>query len=285
MFRLQSKDIFLTYPKAKCDFESLYNHIISLPKLRYAIVCEELHQDLSIHFHAYLLFESKRDIKSERYFDFGHDHPNIEKPKSRGASINYCKKDGKFREFGSLPDNKPVVQDIFVAAATMDFESYFQSMYQSGVPYQYAKLAWDRKHIICREIMEHEIAGHIDPRLHFVQPQPRKSTVLVGPTGCGKTQYAKYKASKPALFISDIDDLKSYHSGIQSLIFDDMSFVHWPTTTQIHLVDQDDTRSIRVRYAVVTIPAHTEKWFTCNSEPFIEHEAITRRLNKINLYS
>ena len=113
----------------------------------------------------------------------------------------------------------------------------------------------------------------------------RKSLVLLGPSGIGKTGWAKQNIPKPALFISHIDDLKRIHPEIKGLIFDDMDFKHWPETAQIHIVDRENTRSINVKHSTVTIPSGIAKIFTCNSFPFkIDTLAIDRRINKIDLY-
>jgi len=129
-----------------------------------------------------------------------------------------------------------------------------------------------------------EPVGTVDPRLNFIQPSTRKSTIIIGPSGIGKTTYAKMKAKKPSLFVTHIDDLKFMNASIKSIIFDDMTFKHLPLQSQIHLVDRDENRSIHVRYGTVQIPQGMEKWFTCNEQPFDEHDAIKRRVQEINLY-
>jgi len=107
------------------------------------------------------------------------------------------------------------------------------------------------------------------------------SEVVVGDSGIGKTQYALSHFETP-LLVSHMDDLRDFkadeHDGI---VFDDMNFHHCPRTAQIHLTDKDQTRSIHCRYATASIPKNTRKIFTCNENgfPFIEDEAIRRRIN------
>lgn len=115
-----------------------------------------------------------------------------------------------------------------------------------------------------------------------------KSLVLLGPPGCGKTNWAKKHAIKPALFVSHLDRLKDLKVGThKSIIFDDLDFKHLPRTTQIHLVDRENPRDIHIRYRVAHIPAGIQKIFTCNEEPFIRDDAVKRRttwkfINPIN---
>lgn len=111
-------------------------------------------------------------------------------------------------------------------------------------------------------------------------PNFEKSIIIMGPTGLGKTQYAKTLFTNVHM-IRHIDKLKGFnqlhHGGI---IFDDMEFSHWPVSSQIHLCDQTDDADINVKYGYVTIPARTKKIFTCNPErfPFTKDSAIMRRL-------
>lgn len=118
-------------------------------------------------------------------------------------------------------------------------------------------------------------------RLNTVPRQFDKTEVIVGDSGIGKTQYALAHFEKP-LLVSHIDDLRDFkpeeHDGI---VFDDMDFHHCPRTAQIHLVDKDQMRSIHCRYSTASIPKNTKKIFTCNENgfPFIEDEAIQRRIN------
>lgn len=111
-----------------------------------------------------------------------------------------------------------------------------------------------------------------------------RSTMICGPSECGKTQFAKAHF-KNALFVTHIDKLREYdpdkHDGI---IFDDMDFKDLSRNTQIQIADWDDDRSINCRYSPAEIPAHTRKLFTCNDPCFnMGDPAIRRRINIIRV--
>lgn len=90
-----------------------------------------------------------------------------------------------------------------------------------------------------------------------------RATIFHGAAGIGKTEYAKYLLPN-ALFVSHLDDLGGFNEDYEGIIFDDMSFVHLPRTSQIHLVDMENDRSIHIRYKTAMIPAHTPKIFLTN---------------------
>lgn len=111
-----------------------------------------------------------------------------------------------------------------------------------------------------------------------------KSLIIIGPPGCGKTNWAKKNAPKPALFVSHLDRLAEFDANYhKSIIFDDMDFQHMPRQAQIHIVDIDNPRDIHIRYKVANIPAKTIKIFTANTYPFISDPAITRRVMKFDV--
>lgn len=106
----------------------------------------------------------------------------------------------------------------------------------------------------------------------------KRSHIIVGPAGTGKTQWALSHFEKPCL-ISQTDDLLHFNARIHDgLVFDDMEFGNWPRSKQIHLLDQDQNRSIKCRYKNARIPKHTKKIFTCNTLSMLHGDsAIDRR--------
>lgn len=76
-FRIQSKNIFLTYSNVEQQGwdaftkEELLEFLSSKCPGGYVIVCQEQHEDGSPHFHAVMQFRRKPDIRNSRFFDFG----------------------------------------------------------------------------------------------------------------------------------------------------------------------------------------------------------------------
>ena len=117
-----------------------------------------------------------------------------------------------------------------------------------------------------------------------------KTTHVFGPSNTGKTSFVIAHFENP-LVVSHIETLKKLNPDHDGIVFDDMSFQHWPPESVIHLVDQDFDRDLNVRYSTVNIPAGTRKVFTHNTrEIFYKPEvseaqqtAINRRVNYVEV--
>lgn len=118
------------------------------------------------------------------------------------------------------------------------------------------------------------------------------SVVLAGMSGAGKTAYALAHFERP-LFVRHIDQLKTFQCDLyDGIVFDDMSFSHWPAESCIHLFDVEYDSHVNCRYATGFIPAGTRRIFTTNKRyaQFVsenrneeQENAISRRLNWINV--
>lgn len=102
-FRLQAKNVFLTYPHCPLSKEDLLALLLAkggLPTVQYHTIAIEAHQDGTPHLHAILSFSSKLTTRDARFFDVVSDdvtyHPNVQTVRSVRNSIEYVKKDGNY---------------------------------------------------------------------------------------------------------------------------------------------------------------------------------------------
>lgn len=101
-FRLQSKYLFLTFPKVQKEYT--LQEIIQKIKTRekhivYILACIEKHQDGSIHYHIFIHYSQRKNVTNARYFDYIFDtHGDYQKARNIKYSINYIKKHGKYIE-------------------------------------------------------------------------------------------------------------------------------------------------------------------------------------------
>lgn len=289
VFRLQGKYWFLTYSQCTLNKDDVLAQILAKTGASKCLVSHELHSSGESHLHAALELSVRLNTTSERYFDIEGFHPNIQKAKSWIKICRYVKKDGdiafwpedlSFEEF-ETEDSKEFDPSQF--ANKTDWLLY---CIQECLPYGYANELWRLSHVSRGNLItESTTFGTICPQLENTPLLPG-STVVVGDTGLGKSSWAKKHLPKPSLLVTHMDDLRlfdpTFHKGI---LFDDMDFTHLPVTSQIHIVDQDDGRSLHARYGCSFIPPHTMKVFTCNKDPFVYHAAITRRIKQISVYS
>lgn len=110
-FRLNTKNIFLTYPLCSLSKDETLFQILNIrttPKLKYVKICRELHQNGEPHIHALLQFEARIQVTNKRLFDLVsptrsiHFHPNILGARSSSDVKKYLDKDGDILEWGEF---------------------------------------------------------------------------------------------------------------------------------------------------------------------------------------
>jgi len=291
-FRLDARNVFLTYPHCNLELLDVKFHLTMKPWVQYLIICKEKHEDGSPHIHATIKFSKKVHISNERHFDIESFHPNIQAVKHFGKSVNYCKKDGDFVEYGDFAEKeKQVMIPLFHENITK--LEWLTQCFEQKIPYGYAMAFWDeqcplKQFTTLLDFDDKHKSRIQDPKLSLLVPTTDhlKSYLIVGPSGCGKTTWCKLHCEKPALMVTHMDDLKGFRINFhKSIIFDDMCFNHLDAVLQIPIVDRYDNRSVHCRYNCALIPAKIQKFFTCNVIPFdISKPQIARRINLINLY-
>nr|QXN75545.1 MAG: replication associated protein [Virus sp.] len=294
MPRFQGKYFFLTYPRADYDIQQYYEWLTrEFPSIVGAVICRELHQDGSHHRHVAFESDIRLDLRNHRSFDYQGFHPNIQTARNWRAVLQYVKKGEDYLGFGKYSGDDIDYDDqdnAYENAQKADSEAtYLQWALVKRIPFGYAQRLW----YLARANKPNTIDEHtavsgtiVLPYLRYLlfDEGTRKSLVLKGPTGSGKSTWAIRNAPRPALLVSHMDDLRHYRVGYhRSIIFDDMDFKHFPRTAQIHLNDFDLDRSIHCRYSNAFIPAKTYKIYTCNEYPFLEDPAIKRRVQLIDL--
>lgn len=294
-FQLNSKQICLTYPH--CDLP-LPDVIDQLTKtfdsysITYIVACSESHENGEPHRHAAIALTKTFRTRSCSAFDLrSRDgnrsfHPNVQSARRFGDWVRYVKKDGEFLEVGSYnkdSSDRLTPDQLIEHAKSMDMVQFIA--FCSVHKYQMAKDIWALAHEDVSMTIDFDdvIEGVIDERFEMMAKSivwdQNLTLLVIGEAGIGKTTWAKQTMPKPILFVSHLDDLRKFKPNKhKSILFDDVSIAHMPETAQIHLVDQENPRSIHVRYGTVRIPARTPKVFTCNTFP-VNHglNAIKRR--------
>lgn len=301
------KFLCLTYPRAvNINLAELSEFLQGLDGCTFVLCAREEHQDGTQHFHAAVEFDRRRRFGA-RSFDFGQHHPNIQPARKWLAWCQYVKKDGNFVEWrrNEADDDAIVVLEdedgtegipLFEMCKKFTREEWIQYAFDNKVPSFIFEEVWRKCHVQDVDTITSESELGLEERIgaclrgfRFDFGEDKRSLILLGESGCGKTSWAKLYAPKPALFVSHIDQLRKFKNGFhKSIIFDDMCFTHLPVALQIPIVDIFDVRSIHIRYGVATIDANVPRIFTCNEGRIpvdVNDAAIKRRTKLVTIRS
>lgn len=275
---------FLTYPQSDIPFETVYHHLQSIKPVVWARVAHESHEDGSPHVHVAVRFGKRHKTSADRReFDILGRHPNVQVCRKVKDVLEYVSKGGNFQDFGLVPSSQPVFKQLQELAKRGVRAEFDECAMENRVSFMWANHIWTTETASTNTIRE---AGQGIECLQLQGlPVSDLSMVIIGPTGCGKSTWAKRVCEKPALWVNHLDDLKKWNPEHKSIIFDDMDFKHLPRTTQIYIADQENVRTIHCRNTNATLPPGLQKIFTCNEYPFSDDPAINRRLHVVRISS
>lgn len=259
-----------------------------LVHIRYLCWGEEIGEEGTPHLQGYLELSSKKRFQGVKNMLGDRFHIELTR-KSGETNVRYCKKtrdcdttpNEVFIEFGQLvtqgqrTDLEEVKESIENGATEQEIA---QQHFSQWVRY---RASFQRY----RTLLKRRVSKAKYPLETFplawqsIIFSPEKTIILIGESGIGKTEFAL--AIQPdSLFVSHLDDLKLFDPDIhKGIIFDDVDINHHPRTSQIHILDSTQDRTIHVRYECAFIPKLTPKIFTCNEMPCnISDPAIRRRV-------
>lgn len=277
-YRANRKSFFLTYPKCPVPLDAIREQLARHGELTKYLIASETHASGDLHRHAYIVYKEKKNFKDPRWADLEVDgvayHPNDGGAvRSESCVTKYVTKDGDFiTNFYNIKDN-PFTEALAATTAEAGMEILCAKRPREYL-LNYDKLFSTLKRLkpvaapVLFDFKDFNTELLDETTLH------EKAVLFYGPTGIGKTRFALAHFQKP-LLVRHLDELKKfspgYHDGI---VFDDMSFAHFPTNTVIHLVDMDLDSPVHCRFSNAVIPAGTPRIFTFNTDnPFYdEHD-------------
>jgi len=86
-FRIYAKQLFVTWPRTDVHLEDLHEWLVLKLNPGHLITSRELHQDGQSHFHAYVEFRSRKDIRDPRLLDYEGRHSNMGPVRNKQAAI------------------------------------------------------------------------------------------------------------------------------------------------------------------------------------------------------
>ncbi|KAL6580742.1 hypothetical protein OROMI_006665 [Orobanche minor] len=109
-FRINAKNIFITYPHCPLPKNEALQQIVDLPfpiSPIYIRVAREAHQDGTPHLHCLVQFEGRFQTQNVRCFDLSSSsnviyHPNVQGARSASAVNEYISKEDDYTDHGSF---------------------------------------------------------------------------------------------------------------------------------------------------------------------------------------
>jgi len=287
-------------------------HLETLGNVASLVVGKESHQDGGIHFHAMVIYQD-RIRKSPLAFRILNRTADVRVANARVGTYrqslvnmwNYViKSDSEPLIIGDPPSAEPsgskrkrdeiFSEAISIAQSTSVSEAIAHLL--TTLPFDtVTRMDQIERALVTIRARSVQIQTPARPLTDFPKapsiPADWKVLFINGPTGLGKTQWARALMPE-ATVVSHTDQLRTVDFS-KGVIFDDFGVSHWPASALIHLLDWDEPRGINIKHGHVVIPPHTRKIFTFNS-PFHswvskdvnddQLAAMRRRVHVIDLY-
>lgn len=97
MFRLSTKQLFLTYPRCNISKEDAYHLLLEKFIVELICVASERHADGSPHLHVYIKLKGTLDTRDPNFADIQGFHGNYQGCRSAKAVLKYCTKKEDFK--------------------------------------------------------------------------------------------------------------------------------------------------------------------------------------------
>lgn len=267
-FHFQARKAHLTY-RDHLDMDGLLEHLKSVGGefKMYSIVHEVGDEDEDDatpyeHTHVFVWWNSKVDSKNVRIFDYNGVHPNIQTKRSikwaRTIYMDYhkgrkTKADGKkyfiepvaIKQFGV--DTWRFEEDQFKIAAAAP--TLIDACLAVGVEIKSVsdvnQIRNARRKRGIAEVEEDCVEDWVPPPANW--DRKKKSLILCGPPGIGKTNWAIAQFQK-AYKITDHEDLKEIPEDVDGLVFDDQEYARMKMTFQKMIADVRTDSTVRCRH-------------------------------------
>jgi len=301
-FRLQTKEIFLTYPQCgDLELNFLRSELekkLSTYRMKEFVLTREKHEDGGNHIHVFIITRKKTNIENERYFDIEYKdeifHPNIQPARKAGNVLEYILKFVTGKNDINLSFSRGISNRIDEEGAFMPLAQAVTALAESGqirealLLFKKEKPDFYMKHHMSLEkslrglflkaqgaVAKFDFGKFVMPDgliqdLSLAKAQ-NKSLFLLGEAGTGKTKFIESYCINilklTPLIINNFDSIKKFDdTRHNAIIIDDICLKGCDRSTVVKLLDSEDITTFRVTYGSVTIPANTPRFILSNIE-------------------
>jgi hypothetical protein len=279
---------------------------VGMPRVAEVLVSRELHASGAAHYHAYLKYSSRINVRDMKKWDLGGVHPCIKTVSDWKGWVRYVMKDGDFVNDGvDLSDVNELSKKEKANAWSKAIELVKTSC-KAEDGYAVLMKAQPQQWLVNSARIMSSLVGIASEARKEKNPLPVKMTrwcaaieaidiskpagsemsedlvathILVGSTGIGKTEAAKYLLRKALgdktriLFVNHAEDFKGQEGLYDCFVWDEACFnstqgvgkVAWSREQQIAICGHDGhPRTLLTRHSNVVIPPMVPRVFTCN---------------------
>lgn len=243
-FRVNAKSFFLTYPQAGLvEHRSIYDYLLNYPligdKPEKCLVAKEKHSDGATHYHCFLAYPKKKDLRNQFIFDCFDLHPNIQATRSVKHVLKYVTKEGDFLANFEV-HLKLAVKDIlsrakdeneFIDLCLENYNMKFAAGFSNVMKLYHKK---NKEKIVCDPLypMESFKITNIDllcaisaVTCHQKDGRRTKSIWLSGPSRYGKSGLARSLGQHA--YMQNLWNQDCLTDEADYLVLDDLSWESW----------------------------------------------------------
>lgn len=306
-FRIAAKKLLLTYSQVplKLSPEEVIDQLDRrIPIDRYVIGIE-YHEDGNKHFHVVLIAKTRQDLRSTRAFNIEFEGEtyrcNCQGIRYLAATVNYVTKEGSFitnmkiGEEGARSDIAQLLRDMSDKEGVEETLRYYDQNHpqlaMGGKSLLQVERTLKRRAELERSSLAVTKAALSTPyKVEDFKEIPKlekwkkngfqPTLILVGPAGCGKTQFVKALASENGwhmLLVNHKEALKNLSEAHDALFLDDISLDSIDEHTLLALLETNDDRTIRILRGTVHKRKGLVQMFAFNKLVFGQLRKVLQR--------
>lgn len=286
-FRLNARNIFLTFPACKQYDIGLERAVINIknlyPALSYILVARELHKDGEPHYHMVLQNPNKFDIRNKNYLDaIIGKHGDYRACRDINGCIMYCKKDNNYIEEGVAPlignqsghqmalaantleEGMNIIKQMIPRDYLLHGMQISQNLQNHLAAMDEFKSAYDRNSFIIPDVMKEWVESS------FVKKDRYKLLMIISPGEYGKTQWAR-SLGKHIFFRTNVDWAALtliQKNKVKYVVYDDIKweFINYQKAALLGMGECIVTdKYVKKTKVCVDIPSI----FLCNEKPML----------------
>ena len=305
--RLYAKRFYLTYSQVPDGLtpEILLLKLQSKTDFSQYVIGEESHEDGGKHFHVVLLSRKRKDICLKTTFNIEFEgaeyHSNCQRVTNLNLCVKYvCKGKKVTTNIEDLEDG--VILSVTNKIVKMSDEAgvskamlHYMTRYPDRAFSGRSAITLERSLKRREELKRADLTStknalstpfslkdfDLPPRLlKWIEKGCQPTLMLVGPAGCGKTQFVKALASEMdwnMLMVSHKEALKLLTDDHTAIFYDDMSFKDIDEYTLLDLLESNDGKHIRILNKIIPKKKGLVQVIAMNRDVSVQLDMYLRR--------